>query len=140
VRDSAQRAIAAGRSEEADRALVAFARRHPNSPEGRESIFWRALLLLDPTSAAGPGAAANAFDAYLAGGDPSHRDEALALRIVAGHLDSLTRTRKSAAEGVASSDHADAARDEELKKLRLELKATQEELDRIKRRLTAPKP
>ena len=140
VRDSAQRASASGHFEEADRSLAEFARRYPSSPEAGECMYWRALLMLDPANPAGPGAAASAFDAYLRRpGDLPHRNEALSLRAVALRLDSLSGPRAKPAEG-ANTDHADAAHEEELKKLRLELKATQEELDRIKRRLVAPKP
>jgi hypothetical protein len=141
VRDSAQRAAAAGRFQDADVALADFARRHGSSAEAREALYWRGLMRLDPAHPSGPASAVTAFDAYLAsGGVLPRRDEAAALRRLAARLDSLGGIRARSAAAGASADRADASKEEELKKVRQELKATQEELDRIKRRLSAPKP
>jgi hypothetical protein len=141
VRDSAQRASAAGRFDAADLALADFARRYASAAEGREALYWRALMRLDPAHPSGPASAVPAFDAYLAsGGVLPHREEALALRRLAARLDALGAIRDRSAATGASLERADASREEELKKVRQELKATQEELERIKRRLSTPKP
>jgi hypothetical protein len=140
-RDSAQRAASTGHFDVADRTLAEFAREHASSAEGREALYWRALLRLDPANPSGPGGAVTAFDSYLAsGGELPHRDEAVALRRLAARLDALGVGKERATSVGVRADRTDAAREEELNKLRQELKATQDELERIKRRLSAPKP
>ena len=137
---AAQQAAETGRYVDADQTLAAFAAQYPDSPEAREGMFWRALLKLDPANPSGsPRAAAEAFDAYLAtrGGRPERRDDALMLRRIAMHLDSVQRAAPPPV--AARSTPSDASADE-VQKLRDELKRTQDELNRIKQRLAAPKP
>ena len=121
----------------ADQILADFARTYPDAPQGAESGYWRAVYKLDP---ANPGAntrdALAGFDAYLArSGNVLHRGEATTLRRLAQQLLALDRAL------VAKDAPApEAPRDEEVRKLREELQSTKDELERIKRRLAAPKP
>ena len=101
-------------------------------PSALESGYWRAVYKLDPGNKdANTREAITGLDRYLAAPDGNHRGEATTLRRLAGQLLSLDRALNQKAD--------EPARDEELKKLRDELQATKEELERIKRRLAAPK-
>jgi hypothetical protein len=129
----------------ADSLLTAFAGQYAGTPEAGESLYWRALLRLDPDNpAAGPRDALAAVDAYLAlGADQPRYDEALVLRRIASTLDSLRQPRVVVSPTpLADADTTAAvrARDEEIKRLREELQRTQAELERIRRRLGNPRP
>jgi hypothetical protein len=127
----------------ADRVLADFAERHPNTSEGYDALFWRALYKLDPTNAtATPRDAAALLDTYLAASVAVlHRGAATTLRRIAGELD------KPAPAAVASTGNAptpttatDKSRDEEVARLKDELAKANAELERIKRRVATPKP
>ena len=129
---SAQAAADRGAFGDADRALSEFASAYPNTAAALESGYWRAVYKLDPGNKdANTREAITGLDRYLAAPDGNHRGEATTLRRLAGQLLSLDRALNQKAD--------EPARDEELKKLRDELQATKEELERIKRRLAAPK-
>lgn len=135
----------------ADSLLRAFSERHTGSAESAEAAYWRGLLFLDPAS---PGSstrlALTELEAYRAGGNIQPRfTEATTLRRLALHLDSLRAalsTARTAAATLAAAGTGMIARDsvrtrdEELARLRTELDQTKAELDRIRRRLAAPRP
>lgn len=129
----ARRAIAAGSYASADTTLARFARAYGDSEQARESMFMLALFRLDPkNSDATPADAVRALDTYLSmDGDLPRAQEAHALKRLAVRLDSLAQRPARPAE---------PNREEELVKLREELKRTTDELDRIKRRLAQPRP
>lgn len=129
----AHRAAGERKHTEADSLLSDFTARHESAPEAREAHYWRAIFLLDPANAAAsPRRAVTLLDQYLAfRPEGQHRLEAGAIRRVALLADSVSRS--------GSGERA-ASRDEEVQRLREELKKSNEELERIKRRLSAPKP
>ncbi len=131
----AQRAADRGAYPDADKALAEFAVAHPNTAEAAESAYWRAVYKLDPANKeASTRDAISGLDKYLAAPNGAHRGEAATLRRVAGQLLSLDRALSQ------KPDEAAATREEDVKKLRDDLQATKDELERIKRRLAAPKP
>lgn len=147
---AAQKAVAGGRYADAQQELAAFAQRHPGAPESRETLYWRALFSLDPANHnQDTDSAVKALDAYLLdGGSAPHREEAQVLRRIALSLDSLSRSGllivSSPADTVMKPFPAMIARVQELQKenqkLKDQLDKTNAELDRIKKRLAAPKP
>ena len=133
---AAQSAADHGAYGDADKTLAEFASSHPGSIQALESGYWRAVYKLDPANKdASTKDAIAGLDKYLATPDGTHRGEATTLRRIAVQLQSLDK-----ALNAPKVDEAAATRDEEVKKLRDELQATKEELERIKRRLAAPKP
>ena len=128
-----------GRALAADRGLVAFAARFPNSAEAVEVPYWRAMIKLDPGNPTSSHEALQLLDAYLA--DTSfraHRLEATTLRRLQNALEQ--RTAALAAQPATPAQRPeDRARDEEIARLRDELAKANAELTRIKRRLTRPK-
>ena len=150
----AEARISEGRYSAADSVLGRFAARYPGSPEAFESAYWRALFSMDPkNSNASIATAAGYLDAYLVGLNPrKHRQEAFALRAIAGQIDdgrsalALAQARdanphvgavkidapKSSAEPTATTSDA------EIKRLKDELAKANAELERIRRRLAQP--
>lgn len=144
---SAQRAAAAGKYAEADRELERFSKEHGGTPQGDESVFWRALFMVDPANKdARAREAIPLLDLYLTRSERPRHAEALVLKRTAQAIDALARAAvdrqpvASLPAGTPRTAPEDAARDEELVKLREELARTQDELERIKRRLAAPRP
>jgi len=134
---AAQAAADRGAFADADKTLADFAASHPNTPAALESGYWRAVYKLDPANKdASTREAIAGLDRYLAAPNGTHRGEATTLRRIAVQLSSLDR----ALAAQKPDDAAAASRDEEVKKLRDELQSTKDELERIKRRLAAPKP
>ena len=135
--ESARGAAERGEYARADQILADFGRAYPDAAEGIESVYWRAVYKLDPANpAANTRDALAGLDAYLARSrNALHRGEATTLRRLAQQL--LALDRALVAKDAPASD---APRDEEVRKLREELQATKDELERIKRRLAAPKP
>jgi hypothetical protein len=131
----------AGNYSVADRLLTEYGTRYPATPEAADAMYWRALYKLDPSnSAATPKDAGVLLDGYLASGTTTHRSEAQTLRRVASALETA---KTSTAPGPTKTEIVkvdDKSRDEELVRLRDELSRANAELERIKRRLTQPKP
>ena len=132
---------------EADRMLVDFANRYPGTPGAVESAYWRGLIALEPSNHDGsPQTAAALFEMYSkAGGPVPHRLEAeilrnLALRLpTSGATTVAVATPNAAAQGSPAVSNADLrAKDTEIQRLKDELAKANDELERIKRRLTAP--
>jgi hypothetical protein len=146
---SAQNAVAGGRYADAERMLANFARRYPGALEARETYYWRALFLLDPANHnQDASAAVRDLDAYLADGSTApHRAEAQTLRRIAIVLDSLDRSAELAAsttDTLSTPSPEMLARMHQLQtenqRLKAQLEKNTKELERIKKRLAAPKP
>ena len=142
----AQQLASEGRIAGADSALARFVTRYPDSPEATETLYWRAILALDPANrAASPSDALRMLDGYLAAETPTtHMMEAQSLRRAARALDSLGRgyaTARAAADSAGAAVAALKATPpvpDEVQKLKDELARTQAELERIRRRLSNP--
>lgn len=136
------REVLATRFGVADRLLSDFADRHPNTSDGYEATFWRALYKLDPSNAtASPREAATLLDSYLASSlTAPHRSAATTLRRIATTLDRPAVATSGASSGTAQPSTGDKARDDELARVKDELAKANAELERIKRRVASPKP
>jgi hypothetical protein len=140
--DSVRVAVRAKRFADADSLLTRFSEQHTGTASAGESLFWRAILRLDPDNrGASPRDALRAVDAYLAGGPlQRHYYEARVLRRTVSLLDSLDTIRNVSVSTDSATAARDKARDDELARLKLELEKVTAELDRIKRRLVSPRP
>jgi hypothetical protein len=163
TRLAAQTDAANGDYHAADSVLAAFQMRFPNSVDGTESLYWRALFKLDPSNVGtSTQDAITLFDEYL---DAPHHEprtaEVLVLRRTARLVNTIQRLADQA-ESKADSARTQAdsvkiaaragvnrarTKDEEIARLRdaldkslAELDQANQELDRIKKRLAAPKP
>ena len=136
---SVRQAVDSGRYADAERILAEFSVAHAGTVEATESDFWRAVLKADPANRdATTKEGIAALDAYLAGGETMPRFvEARLLRRTLVALDSL---RLASSVARAAAEARDKLRDEEMTKLTDSLTATKTELDRIRRRLTSPRP
>jgi hypothetical protein len=133
----AQQAAESGDYSAADRLLTAFGVSHPNSAEGADADFFRALFKADPANHTPTiRDQLSAFDAYLTGGAALPRyGEALVLRRLVESSDSL----RALVDAMRSTHDARArAKDEEIRRLTDVLERTTAELERIKRRLAKP--
>jgi hypothetical protein len=163
TRTAAQAAAANGDYHAADSVLVAFQMQFPYTAEGTESLYWRALFKLDPSNVGTSTRDAIAlFDQYLEA--PNHESrsaEVLVLRRTARLVNSIQHladqlasqadSARTQADSVKLAARAGVSRartkDEEIARLRdaldkslAELDQANQELDRIKKRLAAPKP
>jgi hypothetical protein len=147
----AEAAAAQRRYADADRMLADFASRFPGTEGAIESAYWRGLIALEPANRDGsPQVAAALFETYgKAPGALPHRLEADILRHIALKLQALSPTTSVGANATSSptvavasgtTDHSSdlKARDTEIQRLKDELAKANDELERIKRRLTAP--
>ena len=132
---------------DADRLLADFAARYPGSEGAVESSYWRGVIALEPSNHDGsPQIATAFFETYgRAGGPLPHRVEAGILRDIAVRLQAAgapTVAVASPAPGASANSSAGAAdlkaKDTEIQRLKDELAKANDELERIKRRLTAP--
>lgn len=131
-------AVDSGRFALADTILTTFEQAQAGTTDASESAFWRAMLRADPRNPDfTPAAARAALESYLASDSAQRRTEASVMLRLLTLSDSL---RAAQAAQRAATEARDRAREEELLKLRDDLQRTQAELDRIKRRLGAPKP
>jgi hypothetical protein len=128
--------VQAGRYGAADRLLADFATRYAGTDPGAEALFRRALYRLDPANSSGSIREAEAMlDVYLASPlSIPRRNDAAALRRLAAALDARP------AVVTVTTPASGGAKDEELGRLKDELAKANAELERIKRRLAAPKP
>ncbi|MEP7344916.1 MAG: hypothetical protein ABI877_06610 [Gemmatimonadaceae bacterium] len=133
----AQQAAESGDYVAADRLLSTHGISHPNSPEGAEADFFRALFKADPANhSATLREQLSAFDAYLTAGAALPRyGEVLVLRRLLETSDSL----RALVDVVRATQEARSrAKDDEIRRLSDVLERTTAELDRIKRRLAKP--
>ena len=141
----AEGAAVSGRYVEAERWLTEFAARYPGTDEAQETVYWRAVLKLDPGNRDGGLALSRALlDSYLrAEGALQHRTEAEVLRQLAVRLDTAgpvaSPTGIQAPVAGSPVDRAELkAKDAEIQKLKEELAKANDELERIKKRLAQP--
>jgi hypothetical protein len=143
----AEAAASDHRFADADRLLADFAARYPGTQGAIESSYWRGVIALEPANQDGsPQIAAALFETYnRAGGKLPHQLEAgilhdIALRLQAAGPSTVAVSapaNNSAAPGASGA--ADLkAKDTEIQRLKDELAKANDELERIKRRLTAP--
>ena len=132
---------------DADRLLADYAARYPGSEGAQESAYWRGVLALEPSNRdASPQIAAALFETYSrAGGHLPHGMEAgilhdIAVRLQAAGAPAIAvASPASGASSAAPSGAGDLkAKDTEIQRLKDELAKANDELERIKRRLTAP--
>jgi len=156
--ERARTASDSGRHAEADALLASFASEHVGSPEANETLYWRGLFRLDPANRTHDVADALAMlNAYLVAPATdstaqAHRTEATILRRTALELERLHRavatataaaeaaSRNAAAAAAAPRPADTSAKDEEITRLKKELEAATDELNRIKRRLSPGRP
>jgi len=143
----AEAAASERRYADADRILADFATRNPRTAGAVESEYWRGLIALEPANQDGsPQVAIAFFEAYgKAPGPLPHRLEADILRHIAIKLQSFSPSAIASATPTTTSGAAPAAsaadlkaKDTEIQRLKDELAKANDELERIKRRLTAP--
>lgn len=133
------REAAGGHYALADKILSDFSARYAATSESTESMFWRALYKMDPANTGiAPRDAILLLDSYLQTPHAAHRSEGTVLRRVAAQLDA--RATPATVNPPTVPPPIDKAKDEELLRLKDELAKTTAELERIKRRLAAPKP
>ncbi len=133
------REAASGRYAAADKILSDFSARYSATSESTESMFWRALYKMDPAnSGKAPRDAMILLDGYLQAPQAAHRSEGTVLRRMAGQLDA--RATPAPFPTPTGAPQIDKAKDDEIQRLKEELAKTTAELERIKRRLAAPKP
>ena len=137
---------------DADAILADFMKLRRGTPEAREAAYWRAVYLLDPSNrTSNPRQAALYLDEYIVDQPPpANISQARALRGMAATVDSLDAAIRAAQERAAkeveetSKPAPDTGREAELEKeiekLKEHLDKANAELDRIKKRLTAPRP
>lgn len=144
---AAHRSAEAGNFVRADTLLASFVRANPDTPEAYEAIYWRGVFALDPANPDhSPPFAAGAFEEYLRSSRAqTRRGEVMVLRRLAHRLEAAggLATPLSGPVRVAGAAPTDSARrgdprDEEIAKLKEELRKTNEELERIRRRVSAP--
>lgn len=133
-------ATSARQRDEAAAILTRFIDANPSTPEGREAAYWRAILRLESaTSQADRDEAKRDLAAYLA--DTAMTPHAIEARLIRDLLAAVDSTLQAGDSASAAARQAAAAREDELKKeiqsLKDQLAKTNEELDRIKRRLGA---
>lgn len=112
-----------------------------------DSLYWHAVAKLDPSHKAETlDVAIASLDAYLAStGNLKHLAEAVVLRKLARSAQQLARVEAALLQArTAESRPRESARDEEavkeIQRLKDDLAKANEELERIKKRLAAPKP
>lgn len=158
---AAKEAARDGHYARADSSLAQFAAQHPTSYEAREAHYWRALFLVDPanTTASNAGAV-RALNQYFADGSTAAAyDEATVLRRLVQESDSLSHSLEQARRLIAEAQEAVSAPSEatpqapvapaarvnrnlveEVRRLRDELAKSNQELERVKRRLSEQRP
>ena len=138
TRDEVRLAIDSARFAVADSVLSAFIAAEAGSADASEAAFLRAVIVADPRNPAfSPATARAALEGYAASEGAVRRADATVMLRLLFISDSL---RAAQASQRAAAESRDRARDEEVTRLRDELARTQAELDRIKRRLSPPKP
>jgi hypothetical protein len=151
-----QQAALERRYDDAERMLTEFAQRYPNTREATETLYWRAVYRLDPNNReVSIPTALTSLDSYLRSeGSVAHRLEAETLQRIGRNLETLGRAvgtmasvatstpaPVSPAQSAAAPDRSATelrARDAEIQRLKDELAKANDDLERIKRRLTAP--
>ncbi len=164
---AAKEAARQGRYAEADSLLARFGADNAGSYQAREAAYWRALFRVDPANdQASTTDALRALNEYFAEGSTADGyDEATVLRRVVQHTDSLTRALSQARQLIAEAEAAAAEPEpepaaprpaqpaavartarqtrnlvEEVRRLRDDLSKANQELERVRRRLSEQRP
>jgi hypothetical protein len=164
---AAKQAAREGRFAQADSVLAQFAARNAGSYEAREAAYWRALFQVDPANTQASAAdALRSLNQYFADGSTvDGYDEATVLRRVVQSTDSLERSldqarrliaeaqdaaaepRPAAAAPAAAAERREPRDDranrnlvEQVRRLRDELAKSNQELERVRRRLSEQRP
>jgi hypothetical protein len=150
---NARRDVDAGNYFAADKLLDEFVRVHPNTPEARETAFWKAAYMIDPANERGSlSGGIAALDGYLADSTVGvYREQATVLRRTAAVAQGLANAPRSTVDTTAtpvvkdtvvvvskSRDEQIAALKDQLAKSKEDLAKANAELDRIKKRLANP--
>lgn len=147
MNSDASRLMASGDLAATESSLSTCSRAHPSDAEGAQCRYWLVLVRLDP---AYPGPASSAVSAardFLNrdAGAPGREEITLLIRVAAQResllaaLDS-SRAMLATRAAVVQTPLRNDSTAHEVEKLRAELARTQDELQRIKRRLSAPRP
>ena len=133
---TAQHHVEETRHGDADRVLREFAAEHAQTAEALESVYWRAVFMLDPANTtSSPREAAALLERYLSATAPLvHRAEATVFQRLATRL----ATARESQATPAPVRTPDPAREAEIKALKEELEATKAELERIRKRVAPP--
>ena len=152
ARAAAHQAAVGGKFTRADSILRAFSASYPGTESAADALFYRSFYKLDPaveTTAPAENVreARQGLEAYIAGGPMlPHYAEAITLRRIAAHLDSLHVAAAAdpvrAPLGVAPTQTVRDTlkmRDDEILRLKADLDQMKSEMERLRRRLT-PRP
>jgi hypothetical protein len=140
--------VGAGSYVAADRMLADFATQYPRTPQALSATVRRALYKADPANqTASPREATALLDSALAMPlDSAGRSDALAMRRITAALERAAALASNASGSSSSSSDSEGKPDEsksssdEVQRLRNELAKANAELERIKKRVAAPKP
>lgn len=140
--------VGAGSYSAADRLLIDFATLYPGTPQAAEAMLCRAMYKADPANqAASPRDATALIDSTLALPlDSANRADAYTLRRVTTALERAATLAASSAPASAANPGSPARTDDakassdEVQRLRAELAKANAELERIKKRVSQPKP
>ena len=143
----ARRFMTSGDLASTDSSLKSCSMAHPADSEGAQCRYWLVLVRLDPAYPGPASAAVNAARDFLArdAGAPGREEITMLMRVAARResllaaLDSSRAMLATRATVVQTPLRNDSTA-QEVAKLRAELTRTQDELQRIKRRLSAPRP
>ena len=147
ARAAAHQAAVGGKFTRVDSILRAFSASYPGTESAADALFYRSFYKLDPaleTTAPAENVreARQGLEAYIAGGAMQpHYAEALTLRRIAAHLDSLHTAADQVRPVLGTQTARDTLklRDDEILRLKAELEQTKSEMERLRRRLT-PRP
>ncbi len=141
--------VGAGSYAAADRMLADFAAQYPGTPQALAATVRRALYKADPANqTATPHEATVLLDSVLAlPSDSAGRADARAMRRITMSLERAAALASSGGGGSSSGSSDSGARSDdtksssdEVQRLRNELAKANAELERIKKRVTQPKP
>jgi hypothetical protein len=115
-----QTAVDSGQFTLADSILTAFEQSEPGTRDASESAFWRAMLHADPRNPAfTPATARAALEAYIRTSPAQRRTEA---EVMLRHLTLSDSLRAAQAAQRTAAEQRDRAHEEELQRLRDELR------------------
>lgn len=165
TRDSVRVATDSARWDVADRWLAQFLAQHPRTAQAGEARLWRVLIQLEPGNRqGGPRRALALIDSLATAADPAGQSQLMLLRHIARDYDEALRRAETLAREIAQAREALAdaeqrpqpdprpapeprALAEEVRRLRGGLAATRDslskanaELERVRKRIAAPRP
>jgi hypothetical protein len=136
---AAMDAIDSGRYDVADKVVADYTKRFPDTREGREMVFWRAMFKLDPNNKfSTTDEAIEDLDAYVEDSLTKWYKGEAAILLRLGTTISVLRTALTQRTGVVrdtSSATTGKSRDDEILALKEALARANAELDRIRKRV-----